>query len=527
MIPVCSQPYPRRKISTSTHVFLKLPKNSMNSAFEERQLGEYLLKHRLAETPSTQTWLAEQTSVARLVLVDELCDDSQRQPFLADIRAKAAVDHPLISSVYEAVAEPEACFYAHELLPGTNLAKRLKSGETLLPAQLAYILRRVSEANLQLEALDHATSALALDAIYLDEHRVIRLKNLAIAGQRIEAQSQRDILHLGEALIPLVARGQPGETRLLTLLSWMRGEGLEALEAPLTWGQTRDTCMQIEHQLADPLSLLSPTQRGTRSIGKKQPVALITVVTILVLVGIIIFAIKVRPPLPPPPPRASLPQAITIQAGRHATPDGTEETLPTFRISAHEITVGQYAEFLETLAMLAKDQRENTFNHASQPKGKPDHQPVDWTALLAAATARGIWQNHAVTLDSPVVGVDWWDATAYAEWKKARLPTQEEWFAALDHPAEAAAPLLPGPYAPVTATTPDRTSLGLLGMAGSVCEWTSKPAANPANPFGEKLWVIIGGSYLKPGSNSLTREWTTDRRQRRADLGFRVVFDSE
>jgi Sulfatase-modifying factor enzyme 1 len=495
----------------------------MNPASEERQLGEYRLRERLAETSTTQTWLAEQTSVARLVLVDELCDDSLRQSFLADIRAKAAVDHPLISSVYEAVAEPDACFYAHELLPGTTLAERVEHGETLSPAQLAFILRRVSEANLQLEALSHATSAIGLDAIFLDAHRVIRLKNLAVAGPRTDAESARDISHLGSALVPLVASGQPGETRLLTLLSWMRGE---AVEAPLTWGQTRDTCMQIEHQLADPLSLLSPTQRVTRS-SKKQPVALIAGVTAAVLVGIVVFAIKVRPPLPPPPPRASLPEAVTIAAGLHATPDGTEQTLSAFRISAHEITIGQYAEFLETLAMLAKDQRENTFNHATQPKEKLDHQPVDWVALLAAATARGLWQNQPVTLDSPVVGVDWWDATAYAEWRKARLPSQEEWFAALDHATEAAAPLLPGPFAPVTATSPDRTSLGLLGMAGSVCEWTSKPAANPANPFGEKLWVIIGGSYLKPGSNSLTREWTADRHLRRADLGFRVVFESE
>jgi hypothetical protein len=495
----------------------------MNSAFEERQLGDYRLKQQLAETSTTQTWLAEQTTVARLVLVDELCDDSLRQSFLADIRAKAAVDHPLISSVYEAVAEPEACFYAHELLPGITLAERADGGETLSPAQLTFILRRVSEANLQLEALGHATSAMGLDAIFLDEHRVIRLKNLAVAGQRTEAQSERDISYLGDALVPLVASGQPGETRLLTLLSWMRGE---AVEAPLSWGQTRDTCMQIEHQLADPLSLLSPTQRVARS-SKKQPVALIVAVTAVVLVGIITFAIKVRPPVAPPPPRASLPEAVTIAAGLHATPDGTERTLPAFRISAHEITIAQYAEFLETLAMLAKDKREHTFDQSTQPEEKLNHTPTDWAALLAAATARGLWQNQPVTLDSPVVGVDWWDATAYAEWKKARLPSQEEWFAALRHPEAPATPLPPGPFAPVTATTADRTSHGLLGMAGSVCEWTSQPAANPANPFGEKLWVISGGSYLKPGSDALTREWTADRHLRRPDLGFRVVFESE
>lgn len=495
----------------------------MNPASEERHLGEYRLRKLLDETPISRLWLAEQVSVARLVLVEELRDEHYRGAFLANVRAKAAVDHPLIGSVYEAVAEPDVCFYAHELLPGVTLAARLKADEFLKPARLALILRRISEAHLQHEALHQATAPLDLNDVYLDEHGVIRLTNLAVAGPRLPEQSARDIVHLGGAFVALVASGQPGATRLTTLFAWMRGEGLDA---PLTWGQTRDFCLQIEHQLSDPLSLLTPTQAGAQT-SRKQPVALIAGFTVLVLVGILASAIKLRPPLPPPPPRASLPAAVTIPAGNHPTPDGSQETLPAFRISAHEITIGQYAEFLDTLGMLAKNQRDDTYDLASQPKEKTTHAPTDWAALLAAAKLSGTWQNQPVTLDSPVVGVDWWDAAAYAEWKKGHLPSQDEWFAALSTELKTPATLPPSPFAPVTATTADRTPPGLLGMAGSVSEWTAKPAANPANPLGEKFWVITGGSYLKPGSNALSREWVTDRSLRRPDLGFRVVFDTE
>jgi formylglycine-generating enzyme required for sulfatase activity len=203
------------------------------------------------------------------------------------------------------------------------------------------------------------------------------------------------------------------------------------------------------------------------------------------------------------------------------------ESYQAFRISAHEITIGQYSEFLEILSTLTKDGRERTFDSPKQATEKTSHEPTDWPAQLAAAKIHGIWQNQAVTLDCPVTGVDWWDATAYAEWKKARLPTQEEWFAALHLEEKNPAELPPGPWAPVTSQTTDRTAAGLLGMAGSVCEWTAEPAPNPANPLGEKLWVITGGSYLKPGTNALTREWTADRLLRRPDLGFRVVFETE
>jgi hypothetical protein len=492
----------------------------MNSESAERLLGEYRLKDLLQETEVSRTWLAEQISVSRLVLIDELRADkeSHREAFLADVRAKAAVDHPLIGSVYEAVAEPGRCFYAHELLPGTTLAD---SGATWAPVRLAHILRRIAEANLQHEALGHASTLLGTDAVHVDEHGVIRLKNLAVAGTRDASQSVRDVVHLGTQWAALIAAGHPGATRLLTLFGWMRGENLEA---PLSWAQVRDYCLQIEHQLADPLSLLTPG-RASRAGRKKQPVGLIVAATLVALIAIAAVALKARPPAPPPPPRLPLPADVTISAGNHLTPDGAKELLPAFQIGAAEVTIGQYASFLETIEILAANQRERTFDLPDQPAEKTSHVPDDWAALHAAAKSNGVWRNLPVTLDSPVVGVDWWDASAYAEWKKSRLATQEEWFAALTSSDTVASTLAAGSWQPVTSPTPDRTANGLIGMAGSVCEWTAKPAANPANPLGEKLWVLIGGSYLKAGSNALTREWTANRSLRRPDLGFRIVSD--
>jgi formylglycine-generating enzyme required for sulfatase activity len=499
----------------------------MNPAPEERQLGEYRLKELLAENTVTRRWLAEQISVSRRVLLDELRPDQShyRDAFLANVRAKAAVDHPLIESVYEAVVGPGSgpYYYTHELLPGISLAQRAKMKQRLLPARLANLLRQVAEAHLQHETLGQATSPLDLGAVHQDEHGVVRLENLAIAGPRSPDQSVRDIVHLGSVLVPLITTDQPGTTRMLTLCAWMRGEGLET---PLTWDQVRDFCMQIEHQLANPASSPAAT-RAEFSARKKTTVALIALATVVVAVGVAVLASRMRSPALPASPRANLPEAVTVAPGDSPTPDGSVENHGAFRISANEITIGQYAEFLEILGTLAKDRRERTFDSPGQAPGKTSHEPADWPAQFAAAKANGIWQNQPITLDCPVTGVDWWDAAAYAEWKKARLPTQEEWFAALHLEVKNPAELLPGPWAPVTSQTLDRTPAGLLGMAGSVCEWTAKPAPNPSNPLGEKLWVVIGGSYLKLGSNALTREWTADRSLRRPDLGFRVVFDAD
>ncbi len=492
----------------------------MNPALQDRRFGEYRLRELLSETSLTRTWLADQTSIGRRVLLDELLADQpeEMESFLADVRAKAAVDHPLISSVYEASAEPGQCYYAHELLPGVTLATRVRANEPFPPIRLAHLLRRVTEAQLQHQALGHATSPLTLEAIHLDQHGVVRIGNLAIAGNRSESESQRDLIHLGTALVSLVADGQPGATRLLALLGWMRGDGLEA---PITWSQTRDFSLQIEHQLADPLSIISPTKDALRG-RKKRTVTLVITGTGLALVGIATMAIKMRPPATPAPPRTALPSPVTIPAGNYPTADGAVKSHPTFRLAAHETTIGQYSEFLDTLTVLATDQRGKLYDHPTQPTEKSDHLPADWAAVLTAAKL-----GTTLTLDSPVTGIDWWDAAAYAEWKNARLPTQDEWFAALTLQVEAPATITAAPYGSVSTMTLDRTPTGLLSMAGSVSEWTTDRAPNPANPLGEKFWVITGGSHLKPGSTALTREWTTDQSLRRPDLGFRILLPAE
>ena len=498
----------------------------MNPPPADRLLGEYRLVELLAENSISRTWLAEQISVSRRVLVDELRPEhaERSEAFIADVRAKAAIEHPLIGSVYEAVDEPAMCFFAHELLPGATFDDRRKASEPFKPARLVHLLRRIAEAHLQHEALGQATSPLRLSHIHLDDQGVIRLENLAIAGPRSPEQATRDIAYLGQALQPLVADGQSGSTRMFTLLGWMRGI---AVDEPLCWDQVRDICSQIEQQLADPPPPASPTKYAAPSRKKSSPTHLIMVVGALVLIAIVVLAQRMHPKPPPAPPRASLPDAILIPAGKYPTPDGTEEELKAFRISAHEVTIGQFAEFIETLETLAKDHRERTFDHENQPPEKTSHLPDDWPALFAAAKSAGSWNGRLASLDSPVIGVDWWDAAAYAEWKQARLATQEEWFAALRKDVSSPESIKPSAWLPVTAATTDRTPQGMLGMAGSVAEWTRRPAVNPANPLGDRKWVIIGGSFLKPGTNALTREWTDNRSLRRPDLGFRVVFDAK
>lgn len=490
----------------------------------ERYLGEYRLIELIALKPPVQRWQAEQTSISRTVLIDELPDPDpvQRATFLANVKAKASVDYPLVASVYEAVSQEDACYFAHEALPGVSLEDRLAANAALRPIDLAHLIRRVAEAQLHMQQAGIASSQVELRHIHLDDQGLIRLENLALHGVRDPEQSARDAAALGSSLVPLVADAQPGATRALTLLEWMRGSDDKP---PLAWDQIRDVAIQIEQQLTQPQAPSISTRPLPPPSQKISPIAIIGIVVAVALIGYGIYArsrsSKTNSSLDNPL------ATIQIPSGRHANPDGMQETMPAFRISPHEVTIREYSDFLNTLNTLAKDHREKTYDHDEQPSDKTNHLPDDWDNLYAAAKSNSLWNTRPVTLDTPVVGVDWWDASAFAEWRKGRLPSQEEWFAALHHNLANPSGLPPSGWVSIGTPTHDRTPAGLLGMAGSVTEWTRLQASNPSNPLGARKWVLIGGSFLIPGSNALSREWVDDRSLRRPDLGFRVVFDEE
>ncbi len=486
---------------------------------DENKFGDYLPQECIAETETTRTWLAKQVSVGRMVLVEELKEGLESDEFIADVRAKAGVEHPLVGSIYEATMENGLCHYAHELLPGETLADRALHGEKLKAQRLVHILRRVAEANIYHESHGNATAPLGLDAIHVDKHGVIRLKNLVVAGDRVPDHSLRDVHRLGESLELNLDQHHPGATRFLTLLSWMRGEDVPK---PLKWTQIRDYCELIEQQLAVPSQVVAPPTAAIRPEKKSGFIWGIAILFVAVIAGVFLFLPKKNKRIISDAP---MPGWIEIEAGMYDTPDGMQVRVPNFMIAACEVTISDYASFLETLDILSKDGGQATFDHPEQPKTKISHAPDDWENLILAANKGGKWNDRELNIHSPVVGVDWWDAFAYAKWKKAYLPTQEHWLGALMAGAKAPSQIPVSDLEPVNEDTQDRTTNGLLGMAGSVSEWTAEPRPSPSNPLGEPLWVIIGGSYLNHDKGALSRNSISDRMIRRPDLGFRICKD--
>ena len=91
----------------------------------------------------------------------------------------------------------------------------------------------------------------------------------------------------------------------------------------------------------------------------------------------------------------------SFEMGDHFGEGGDSETpvhkveLDGFLMDAHEVTVGQYKQFL----------------------AQTGHQQPDW----------GDVKKYSLTNEHPIIYVDWHDALAYAKWAGKRLPTEAEW----------------------------------------------------------------------------------------------------
>ena len=236
-----------------------------------------------------------------------------------------------------------------------------------------------------------------------------------------------------------------------------------------------------------------------------------------------------------------------------------------FAIDRHEVTNARYRAFLDAV----REHGDEQWRHPEQPEGK-DHTPRYWreyNPLLRSETYRRVVPFDEETFtagDKPVVGVDWFDAYAYAKWAGKRLPTEAEWELAARGTDGSRWPWgndwawgvcnIGGEkkgrdistrgtekdgyiYSAPVGTYPEGNSIyGIADLAGNVAEWCADwyaadayehaPDEDPRGPETGTMRVVRGGSSQR-GPNRVrgAARASYEPDFRNFTLGFRCAID--
>ncbi len=524
-----------------------------------KRVGNYNIVWKIGEDEWGPVYVAVQTSMARPVAMKVLSEERQRtdptakEHFIATARAKAAVKHPSILSVYEAGEASGHSYYTYEYVDGMHLAEAKEQGRTLDDPLVLGLIKTVAEGCAYLHHHKIAHSPLEAHRIYLGKDNRPHLSNLAVLGSGEQPEIQKDIHELAGAVTDLLPNGIARDPGLQALLTRMETEGPSGF---LSWTALQQAAKALEPKVipADAIKLTAQERAAIRAVeeAKRQQKRTLLFSTVGIFVflwvaGTVLY-FKFRSN------ERQFNDMVRIPAGEFVYQDGKTASTGEFYIDKYEVTIGQYARFLAYLdANPTQDGKpDDEFDHPNQPKGKshiPGSGQTEWEIYLGRARAGLPAGFVPIDLNCPIFNVDFWDAYAYARWANKRLPTEQEWEKAARGLKGQAYPWgdkfdpkgrkvnygadydpKPNPHSagkvdgyfwwcPVDAMSSDSSPFGVVGMAGNVSEWTTDESGKTA--------VIRGGNFHNPKVSLTNRVTEPDAYPETMlpYLGFRCASD--
>jgi len=548
-------PYASEKLLSRVRSLLARPVESDGPApvmVAGTVLGNYQVLERLYLDKESETYRAMQVAVQRPVALVLLRPEFLSQPEIVEKfrereRLKASLTHPRIAPLYEAGEANGWLFYTRELPRGRSLAEIETADEMLGERRLAEVLHGVSEAMIFAAGRNCCPRTLMTRDIYIDADNQASVVNIFRPASERKQDEKADVHAFLELLRPVTGEGKA------------RGLLQSLIESRHDWLGLQKELANVRGEMRE-RSIVRKIESESLSMDEsgKKPWWVWPLVAFILGVVATLGALMNGTGVSRKSGVAAVPsQMVRIPSGPFIYQKNEALNLPDFWISKHEVTIGQYAEFIDAL----KKAPPGAYDHPLQPKTKTGHEPMKWKDTYDAAHSGASTRGEGVSLNTPVTQVDWWDAYAFAKWKGQRLPTEQEWEKAArgakgfrypwgNQPQPGAANLgddyvaagkgaggrIDGfnLWAPVNRVTKDVSPYGVCDMAGNVSEWTSGESADGAWPehpelIDIKVPVVRGGHFgLKSDPQLLTdRRFPESASEATLARGFRTVATSE
>lgn len=505
-------------------------------------LGHYQIIGLLYTEPQAETYRAIQFTVQRpvaLVLLKPhlLSDAAAVAQFKDRERVKASLSHPRIAPLYEAGEANGWLYYTRELPPGRSLQEVAAAGEQLGERVMVDVLYRVAEAMAYAVERGYGYRTLNPRDIYVDSENQASIVNVFRPPTSMPRDQAADVQALFELLAPYAPQGKAR--------SMLHDLSLQSHD----WAALATAMHDIRDDLSE-RSLMNRAKDEDIAVAEAPARPWLLVGIGVVVLGVVLWLGLLSGGSTPTPAIAVKSEMVLIPKGLFIYQKGENTgTKADFWISKHEVTVAQYADFL---AALKKEGSSAAYDDPKQPVSKKSHEPEGWAAFYSAASTNGSLNNQQVSLNAPVSNVDYWDAVAYAKWRKQRLPTEKEWEKAArgtdgrdfpwgSDPKPSAANLgndyVPQGkggqidgfnfWSPVDKPATDESPYHVIGMAGNVQEWTASWETDPDYPL-KRVPVLRGGHFGVPISDNLltSRHFPASPDEATPARGFRTVSDS-
>jgi formylglycine-generating enzyme required for sulfatase activity len=512
------------------------------------RLGDYKLLREIQRDADFALYEAEQTSIGRHVALKTLYRKHRKdinwvQGFVNEASARASVNHPAISLVYECDQEMGVNFYTLELVDAPSLSDLARRRAELDDAVLWKVVSAVSSALIYLRDSGMSHRLFTAQSILIVKGAEPRIAN-PVRGRGLPLapeEERRQMELLATAIHPFLKKAGT-DPALFSLVERMASDRIDAINSI-------EGLRKALHP-PDPKEGLSNAELAKITEKETNRTALVvgSFIGFLIVAGALVTFLVMgsRPEV------RDLEAFIKIPSGIFPFQDNGEIDQSEFWVGRHEVTIGEYASFLDDLS--AHPEKAAKLRHPDQPAEKTSYLPEKWGQYYATAQKGGSFLGGKIDPNCPVIGVDFWDAHAYATWRGGRLPTEEEWEKAargrsgsvypwgnelakgnfnsgLDHESKegVAAGSVDGFkfWCPVDAIAADESRYGVIGLAGNVSEWTATWDAHPDVPD-KRVPLKRGASFTTTARFELTaRRATETPGERNYWTGFRIASDRE